>query len=330
MRWTVGLLLLLLLSLGSLGCAAKEEPLPPVPPMAEDLSTWSVPELVQPPKVTLVAQHEAERPATKEEYVVDYLPGTSTKITVGTDGPVDLVFERGEEVRNIVGGEASPVPPGQGVAPEGPSASHVKWEQKEAKHGSGDSLQAHLLLRANEPGRTMGLVITTTRRTYLLTCKSVKSAPLRVVRWKYPQDSAAPSLLSPEPGLLPEPAQPKLYHVGYDVKGSRANINFFPRHVVDDGKKMFLVYPEVSLFETVPVVRMIGPNGPQLINVRQYLNVVIVDQLAPRLELRVGIGESAEVVTITRGTLRTIACPGEPECPIWPAAAQTLARRTRP
>jgi type IV secretory pathway VirB9-like protein len=329
MRKTVGLLLLLGLSLGGLGCAAKEEPLPPVPPMAEDLSTWSVPELVQPPKAPWGAQRDAARPATKEEQVVEYLPGTSTKIAVGTDGPVDLVFELGEDVRNIVGGGASPVPTGQGAPAEGQSATHPQWDVREAKHGSGESLQAHLLLRANAPGLTMGLVITTTRRTYLLTCKSVKSASVRVVRWTYPQDSPEP----PPPGdsgLLPDPAHPKLYHIGYDVKGSRANINFFPRHVIDDGKKLFLVYPEVSLFETVPVVRMIGPNGPQLINVRQYLNVVIVDQLAPRLELRVGIGESAEVVTITRGTLRTIACPGEPDCPVWPAAAQTLARRVRP
>jgi type IV secretory pathway VirB9-like protein len=228
-----------------------------------------------------------------------------------------------------VGGEASAVPPGQSAPSEGQGTQHPHWDWSEAKHGAGESLQAHLLLRANAPGIMMGLVITTTRRTYLLTCKSVKSAPLRVVRWKYPQDTPE-SPPAPDPGLLPDPAHPKLYHIGYESKGSRANINFFPRHVVDDGKKMFLVYPEVSLFETVPVVRMIGPNGPQLINVRQYLNVVIVDQLAPRLELRVGIGENAEIVTITRGNLRTIECPADPNCPVWPAAAQTLARRTRP
>src|SRR2546430_13152882 len=31
------------------GCTPKEEPLPPVPHPPEDLSTWSVPTLVQPP-----------------------------------------------------------------------------------------------------------------------------------------------------------------------------------------------------------------------------------------------------------------------------------------
>ena len=103
-----------------------------------------------------------------------------------------------------------------------------------------------------------------------------------------------------------------------------------PRQVVDDGKKLYLLYPEVTLFTTVPLVRLIGVNGPQLVNARQYLNVVILDQLAPTLELRVGVGEAAEVVTITRGKgLRTITCPDDGEdCPQWPSAARQLARRT--
>ena len=96
---------------------------------------------------------------------------------------------------------------------------------------------------------------------------------------------------------------------------------------MDDGKKTYILFPEVTLFETVPMLRLIGPNGPQLVNSRQYLNVVIVDQLVPRGELRVGIGEHAETVTITRGQLQTIACPGDPRCPVWPAAAQGLARK---
>ena len=128
-----------------------------------------------------------------------------------------------------------------------------------------------------------------------------------------------------EPPLLPDPGQQKYYHVGYELTGTKPTWN--PRYVVDDGKKTYIVYPEVTLFETVPMLRLVGPNGPQLVHARQYLNVVIVDQLVPRAELRVGIGEKAEVVTITRGAMRTIVCPGDEACPIWPHAAQVLADR---
>ena len=86
----------------------------------------------------------------------------------------------------------------------------------------------------------------------------------------------------------------------------------------------------LALFILYPLVRLLGPNGPQLVNARQYLNVVIVDHLVARAELRVGLGDQAETVTITRGALRTIACPGDAACPVWPQAAAQLAGRTHP
>jgi type IV secretory pathway VirB9-like protein len=171
------------------------------------------------------------------------------------------------------------------------------------------------------------MIVTTTERTYFLTLKAVRTSPIRTVRWRYPA-AQLPVAKAPEPGLLPDPAQPKHYHVGYALASAKPQPpSWQPRQVVDDGTKTYLIYPEVALFETVPMVRLIGPNGPQLVNARQYLNVVILDQLLPRAELRVGIGEQADVVTITRGSMQTIACPGDDQCPVWPRAAQVLARR---
>jgi type IV secretion system protein VirB9 len=116
--------------------------------------------------------------------------------------------------------------------------------------------------------------------------------------------------------------------VGYHLTSSHPTPPaWLPRGIFDDGKKVYIVYPEVTLFDTVPLVRLVGPNGPQLVNARQFLNVVILDQLLARAELRVGLGEHAETVTITRGALRTIACPGDEACPVWPQAAATLAGR---
>ena len=73
---------------------------------------------------------------------------------------------------------------------------------------------------------------------------------------------------------------------------------------------MYIVYPRDCALPDSAHGTDDRSNGPQLVNARQYLNVLIVDQLAPRLELRVGLEETAEVVTITRGNLKTIACPG--------------------
>src|SRR5262245_55932323 len=299
------------------GCQ-KEEPLPQVPPPPEDLSTWSVPELVQPPPPeTPPAQSPPQEKTTPAEQVLDFAAGTTFPLTVPVGAPLDIVLQRGEQVRNIIGGDRTPVEANQ----------TTRWEIKEGADGLGDTLRQHIFLTATTPGLTTGLIVTTTSRTYYLTCKSVGKSAIRTVRWRYPVDVVAVTPVK-EPGPLPDPAQPMHYHVGYELTGTKPS--WTPRQVVDDGKKTYILFPEVTLFETVPMLRLIGPNGPQLVNSRQFLNVVIVDHLVARAELRVGLGEQAEVVTITRGAMRTIACPGDEACPVWPQAAQKLAQRSPP
>jgi type IV secretory pathway VirB9-like protein len=302
--------------LALLGCEPTPE-VPTIPPPPEDLSTWTVPELVQPVAPGPHSPAAAEDKATSAEKVYDFTPGTTYPALVTVGVPLDIVLERGEQVRNIVGGTVAPAAEGQ--AP--------RLEAKEGADGLGETLKSHVFLTATEPGIKMGLIITSTKRTYLIDMKSVKTSPMRVLRWHYAPSPDEKPIKAKEPGLLPDPTQPTQYHVGYDLSASQPQPAWLPRQIVDDGKKVYIIYPEVTLFDTVPLLRLIGPNGAQLVNARQYLNVVIVDQLVGRAELRVGLGEHAEKVTITRGTLRTIACPGDPACPVWPQAASTLARR---
>src|SRR6516165_9091324 len=95
-----------------LGCA-KEEPPPPVPPPPEDLSTWSVPELVQlPPESVPEGMPPVKDKPTAAEKVYAFVPGTPFEAQVALTGPLDLVLERGEQVRNIVGGDRAPSEPG--------------------------------------------------------------------------------------------------------------------------------------------------------------------------------------------------------------------------
>src|SRR5437773_8248690 len=91
--WLVVLLLLMML-----GCAHHEPP-PPVPPPPEDLSTWSVPELVQPPPPApppVPPGVEKDKP-TAAERVYDFLPGTTFTVSIATAVPLDLLLEPGED-----------------------------------------------------------------------------------------------------------------------------------------------------------------------------------------------------------------------------------------
>jgi type IV secretory pathway VirB9-like protein len=315
-----------LLLLGIWGCS-HEEPLPPVPNAPEDLSTWAVPELVQPPPPQEPVPIVPKEKPTSAELVQRFTPGTTFIVNVQVGVPLDVVLDPGEEVRNLVGGS------GEDTTAEGAPAEPTPispWTVKEGVSGKDATLRHHVFLTVTKPKLTMGLVITTTQRVLYLTCKSVKTSPIRAVRWEPSVMPADIPVKPKEPGLLPDPTEPKLYHVGYELHSSHPNLEFLPRQVVDNGKKVFIIYPEVSLFERVPVLRLVGPNGPMLTNARQYLNVLIVDELVARAELRFGVGEHAQVITITRGNLRTIQCgaiqDADPDCPVWPVAASKLAR----
>lgn len=303
------------------GCVIQEPPVPEyIPPPPEDLSHWSVPALVQPAKrqagVPLVEEHKP----TPAEKVYDFKPGGTYVVPVAVGFPLDVLLEPGEALRNIMGGDAELVEQGQ---------EPTRWTVKDGKSGKESTMREHVFIRVTEPGLKMGVIVTTSLRTYYLSCVSMAASPIRAVRWKY-SDQRAEVLPDKEPGLLPEPGEQKRYHVGYHIGGSAPLPAFAPRYVIDDGTKMYIVYSEITLFKTVPLIRALTPQGPALLNSRQYLNVVIIDQLVPKLELRVGADTKdhpADIVTITQGILRTIECGNDSDCPVWPAAASALARR---
>jgi type IV secretory pathway VirB9-like protein len=162
------------------------------------------------------------RKPTPAEQVYTFTPGATFAVTVSVNWPLDLMLERGEQVRNIVGGDRAPAEANQ----------TARWEVKEGADGIGDMLRQHVFLTAAAPNLTTGLIVTTTRRTYYLTYKSVKTSPIRVVRWQYTHDPAAKRTPAKTPGLLPDPAQPMYYHVGYELTSSQPPPSWNPRQVV--------------------------------------------------------------------------------------------------
>lgn len=289
------------------GCT-HEAPLPPVPPAPDDLSSWTVPELVAPPPEPPAAPPPPpEEKPTAAEKVYAYTPGTVYAAPVAMGMPLDIMLERGEHVRNLTDGDRTPVEPGHSR----------KWEVKEGADGLGETLRHHVFVTASEPGLSNGLVITTTRRAYHLTVTSVPKSPVRVVRWQYPPGPAVPP--TPKtPGLLPDPMEPAKYHAGYDVAVTGAQRPEWIPRVYDDGRKTFLLFSPVVLYGSMPLVREMTVQGPAVLNTRQIGPVVIIDKLIRRLELRFGVGEHADIVTVTRANLKTITCPSDPECPAWP------------
>jgi type IV secretion system protein TrbG len=316
-RWIVPVLGLCLLA----GCAEVTPPQGASPPLPDDLATWSAPTPIAEPLTSsestdLGEVPVAERPASPAEKVYAYKEGTAYKVPVPMGVPADVVLGVGEVVRNVVGGDRAPVE-GQ----EGP-----RWEVKEGGSGSDGQARPHVFLTATQPGLMIGLVVTTTKRTYYLTCQSVQSTPIRAIRFTYPA-APKPAKVSALATIVPDASQSQRYHVGYRLESSQPPPVWRPSQVVDDGRKVYILLPPQMQYADAPMLRLVGPNGPELVNSRQYASVIIVDRIFNRAELRLGIGPSAETVTITRQPPRTIDCPGDADCPVWPQSTATAVRK---
>jgi type IV secretion system protein TrbG len=288
------------------GCASTPEVVK-APPLAEDLLGWSTPTLVAEEPVAPEDPVGSPMASSAKARVLPYKPGESYKVDVGVGVPLDIVLQAGEEIHNIVGGDRTPAD-GQDNTP--------RWEVQQGYSGLGKSGQPHVFLAATGPALTTALVITTTKRTYYLDCRSVAKTPVRWVRWHYAEE---PRMVKPpKPRLLPDPLASRRYHVGYTIATSDPKPIWTVRQVVDTGDKTYLLFPPTVTAIDAPLVRLVGPNGPELLNSRMVGSVLVLDRLINRLELRLGVGETAETVTVQRKAPVTINCPGDERCPVWP------------
>ena len=107
-------LLTLVVCLGA-GCTPTEPPPPPVTPMLDDLSTWTVPEVVQDASQTSKEPRPAPResPPTPAEKVYPYVTGSTYTVPVSVGFPLDIVFGKGEQVHNATDGDRAPQTEGQ-------------------------------------------------------------------------------------------------------------------------------------------------------------------------------------------------------------------------
>lgn len=305
------------------GCGGKDPVLPAVPPMPDDLALWSAPVVPPLPPVIEVAPPAQEvlpvpavktspLPKGKRGAACSSAPPRPAGLPLFVDDaefaasvmpgyPLTVVLESGETIVSISGGDRPLLAEGE-VAP---------WEIKHSPPGT----RPYVFITVTKPGLAMGLVVATDRRTYTLSLKSVPQTTTRQLRWRY----AAPPVVAVVPAVPsgPLPTGRFRLHIGYSVTAQGDTRPEWTPTVYDSGEKMFLIFPITTLYQEAPLLRGIGVNGPYLLNSRQVGRVVVVDQVAPRLELRLGTGERASVVQVTRGMLDTINCPGHVQCPNW-------------
>ena len=178
----------------------------------------------------------------------------------------------------------------------------VRWIVGDTSSGSGDELRVSVLIKPIRVDLKTNLVITTTRRTYLIELTSTEQAWMASVSWDYPRDrmlalqrraSAAQAAAPVDAGLALEQLRFR-----YAISGS--NPPWKPLRAFDDGRKVYIQFPAGIAQGELPPLFVIGPEGDgQLVNYRFRSPYYVVDRLFGAAELRLG-ADKGDVVRIKR------------------------------
>jgi len=235
------------------------------------------------------ANEEARMAPTREGYVnaIQVWPFTEGALyqVYSAVGRVTVIaLQPGEELVTVAAGDT------------------VRWVVGDTSSGAGDGLRVNVLVKPIRSGLNTNLVITTSRRTYLLELTSTDQAWMASVSWDYPRDQmlalqrrnqTAQATIPIDTGLALENLRFR-----YAISGSQPP--WKPLRAFDDGRKVYIQFPAGIAQGELPPLFVIGGEGDgQLVNYRFRPPYYIVDRLFGAAELRLG-GDKGDVVRIER------------------------------
>ena len=241
------------------------------------------------------ANAEARIAPTREGYVNaiqvwPFTDGALYQVYAAVGRVTVIALQPGEELVTVAAGDT------------------VRWIVGDTSSGSGDALRVNVMVKPIRSGLKTNLVITTSRRTYLLELTSTEKTWMASVSWEYPKDKmlalqrqaqAASSAAPVDTGLSLEKIRFR-----YAISGSTPP--WKPLRAFDDGEKVYIQFPPGIAQGELPPLFVIGAQGDgQLVNYRFRSPYYIVDRLFGAAELRLG-GDKGDVVRIERtdGTRR--------------------------
>lgn len=183
----------------------------------------------------------------------------------------------------------------------------VRWIVGDTLSGAGPNQRVNLLVKPVRSGLKTNLVVSTSKRTYLLELTSTERAWMASASWDYPQDQALAlqrqSRLAEAQAPVAEGVQLEQIKFRYRLSGDRPA--WKPVRVFDDGRQVFIQFPARIAQGELPPLFVIGTDGTgELVNYRYRAPYYVVDRLFGVAELRLG-ARRAQIVRISRTDLNT-------------------------
>ncbi|NKQ12641.1 P-type conjugative transfer protein TrbG [Pseudomonas sp. SST3] len=235
------------------------------------------------------ANREARVAPTREGYVNaiqvwPYSDGALYQVYAAPGRVTVIALQAGEELVTVAAGDT------------------VRWIVGDTSSGAGDTLRVNVLVKPIRSDLKTNLVITTSRRTYLIELTSTERAWMASVSWGYPKDEmlalqrrarAAQASAPVDTGL-------SLEKIRFRYAFSGSNPPWQPLRAFDDGEKVYIQFPAGIAQGELPPLFVIGAQGDgQLVNYRFRSPYYIVDRLFGAAELRLG-ADKGDVVRIER------------------------------
>ena len=177
-----------------------------------------------------------------------------------------------------------------------------RWIVGDTSSGSGADLRVNVMVKPIRSGLKTNLVVTTSRRTYLLELTSTEKTWMASVSWEYPRDKmlALQRQAQAASAAAPVDSGLSLEKIRFRYALSGSNPPWKPLRAFDDGEKVYIQFPPGIAQGELPPLFVIGAQGDgQLVNYRFRPPYYIVDRLFGAAELRLG-GDKGDVVRIER------------------------------
>ncbi len=217
--------------------------------------------------------------------VYPFMEGALYQLYAAVNQVSDIRLQPGERLKSVSAGDT------------------VRWIVGDTKSGSGASEQVHILVKPVAADLQTNLVIHTDRRSYHLEMLSDTHTYMASISWTYPKDDLVMLRRRNDQARAQDATQiasdinVRKLRFRYRIKGDAP---FRPTRVFDDGRKVYIRFPDSITQGTAPPLFILGHKSKlSLVNYRVKHPYYIVDRLFAAAELRLGENPQS-VVRITR------------------------------
>ena len=188
----------------------------------------------------------------------------------------------------------------------------VRWNLDFAVSGSGETAATHVIIKPTDAGLRTNMILTTDRRTYLMTLVSRLNDWMSEVSFVYEDDederfdryqlkATSMRVAQTQAGPMVEAAQQPALALDFDYMISGDTPKWRPVRVYSDGNKTYIQFNTVLASQEAPALVVLGVgNEGQLVNYRLTGDQYIVDAIFERAELILGVGKRQVRVKIAR------------------------------